>query len=234
MSSFRLVDLSSLLCISQVNGQRLVYKFVNLPHGYKPVKKLGSARIRQLATNHDDVKKRDSVANRDTAPPTMATKTSVIKSVSDVINTPTSREMSPSAREISPPAREISPSAREMSPSRKSPVSTMPLYEPISTIGEGYANTQPVYLQPMTSLSGTSKLCACHPYTFLQPIARALGTDAVTRQTFTVLQTPCCGKVALTPLSGHPVILGGAAGTIAAPSVVQVASPEGRAQIIEA
>ena len=212
-----------------------MYKFVNLPHGYKPVKKLGSARIRQLATNHDDVSKRDSVANRDVVPPTMATKTSVIKSVSDVINTPSSREMSPSAREISPPVREMSPSVRGMSPtSRKSPVSTMTLYEPISTIAEGYANSPPVYLQPITTLSGNSKLCACHPYTFLQPIARALGTDAVTRQTFTVLQTPCCGKVALTPLSGHPVILGGAAATIAAPSVVQVASPEGRAQIIEA
>ena len=211
-----------------MNGQRLVYKFVNLPHGYKPVKKLGSARLRQLGRHQDDVSKQGPVANGDASPPTMATKTSVIKSVSDVMNTSwenSPREMSPSAREMSPAIREMSPSVREMSPtSRNSPVSAVTLYEPMSS-------SSPVYFQPV---AGNSKLCACHPYTFLQPIARALGTDAVTRQTFTVLQTPCCGKVALTPMAGHPVFLGGATTTIAAPTVVQVASPEGRAQVIEA
>ena len=157
----------------------------------------------------------------------MATKTSVIKSVSDVINA--AWENSPIIRKMSPSAREMSPSAREMSPtSRNSPVLPVTLYEPMS------ASSPPVYLQPVTTLPGNSKLCACHPYTFLQPITRALGTDVVTRQTFTVLQTPCCGKVAFTPLSGHPVILGGATAAMAAPTIVQVASPEGRIQVIEA
>ena len=216
-----------------MNGQRLVYKFVNLPHGYKPVKKLGSARLRQLARHQDDVSKPGPVANGDAPPPTMATKTSVIKSVSDVINT--AWENSAGTREMSPSPREMSPHIREISPtSRDSPLSTVTLYEPMATVADGHATSSPVYLQPITTLPGNSKLCACHPYTFLQPITRALGTDAVTRQTFTVLQTPCCGKVALTPLSGHPVILGGATAALAAPTVVRVASPEGRAQVIEA
>ena len=204
-----------------MNGQRLVYKFVNLPHGYKPVKKLGSARIRQLASHHvDNGTKRELVANGDNPPPTMATKTSVIKSVSEVINTPVTREMSPSSRGVSPT-------------SRKSPISAVTLYPPMSTVAEAHVSSPQVYLQPITTLPGNSKLCACHPYTFLQPITRVLGTDAATRQTFTVLQTPCCGKVALTPMSGHPVILGGPTTGITAPSVIQV-SPESRAQIIEA
>lgn len=208
-----------------------MYKFVNLHHGYKPVKKLGAARLRQLANHRNNDSKQVPVANGDANPPTMATKTSVIKSVSDVIKT--SWENSPTNQEMLPLTREVSPCHREMSSNaRNSPVSAIALYEPMSTVAEGHVSSPPVYLQPVTTLPGSSKLCACYPYTFLQPITRALGADTVTRQTFTVLQTPCCGKVALTPLSGQPVIFSGE--SPAAPSSVQVTRPEGRAQVIEA
>ena len=215
--------LTFLLHPLQVNGQRLVYKFVNLPYGYKPVKKLGSARIRQLAGHTDSAEKqRQSIPGRERA---MVTKTSVIKSVSDILGT-------------------------SDGPARAPPTDSLSgtiAHEPITSTASqtelfqgNVAVSSQMYLQPATTLSGvpsfSSKMCSCHPYNLLQPVSPALATDAITRQSFTVLQTPCCGRISLAPLQPHSVIItpNGSPARLAASSVIQIATPENHAQIIEA
>lgn len=209
--------------LSQVNGQRLVYKFVNLPYGYKPAKKLSSARLRELASRTGTPEEQhQSIPNRE---PNMVTKTSVIKSVSDILGGP-SRATAPT-----PPTSSLS-DVKPRGPMTSMNAQTIPCQTNL------VASTHH-YLQPMTSLpsvaSFSSKLCGCHPYNILQPVSQALVTDAITRQSFTVLRTPCCGRMSLAPLQAHSVIItpNGSPARLAAPSVVHVSSPESHAQVIE-
>ena len=208
--------------LAQVNGQRLVYKFVNLPYGYKPVKKLSSARLRQLASRTGTPEEQhQSIANRE---PNMATKTSVIKSVSDILGPSHSTSTTPPASSLS--------DVKPRGPMTSVTAQSIPCQANLVASSHHY-------LQPITSLpsvaSFSSKLCGCHPYNILQPVSQALVTDAITRQSFTVLRTPCCGRISLAPLQAHSVIItpNGSPARLAAPSAVHIASPESHAQVIE-
>lgn len=213
--------------IKKVNGQRLVYKFVNLPYGYKPMKKLSSARLRELACHTDTKEAGQQHQSSPSRERNLVTKTSVIKSVSDILG----------------PSHAIS----SIPPSAGTSLSDVKPCEPITSTCQtiphpgNLATSSPhrYYLPMPPSLpnltSFTSKMCACHPYNILQPVSQALVTDAITRQSFTVLQTPCCGRMSFAPLQAHSVIItpNGSPARLAAPSVVHVTSPESHAQVIE-
>lgn len=207
-----------------MNGQRLVYKFVNLPRDYTPSKKLDATRLRQLANTCVDVSnKSDDV---ETAPPTMATKMSVIKSVSEVAKSPPVNSLTQEMFSFPPNTSETS---------RSTSSGTVALYEskPILSSHGDTVTTTPVYLQPITTLAGGSELCGCRSYTLLQPITHG---NSFSPQTLAVLQTPCCGKVSLAPLAAHQVLHIGRPATPTTDTGVFQVIPraESRTQTIEA
>ena len=176
-----------------MSGQRLVYKFVNLPFDHRSKK-----------TKHV---KEEPRTERKPSPEPIRTQ--------DENATPRHRERRPSVIKISgkvSPPREPSPipevKTEEIQPEehidveRLSPVVTS--YAPVERISSAPV-VVPVSLNTQTSLG--HKLYNYHQYPTMAYYARGVPLDLYRYHPYTVMQSPCCGRVNLASIRPRSVII---------------------------
>ena len=185
--------------ISQVSGQRLVYKFVNLPFD-----------SRNKKSKHT-VKEEPRNETRKSSPEPIRTQ--------DENATPRQRERRPSVIKISgkvSPPREPSPvpevKKEEIQPikeehidvERVSPPVTS--YAPVARISTAMTPVVPMNLN--TAQNGLAhKLYSYHQYPTMAYYARGVPLDFYRYHPYAVMQSPCCGRVNIAGIRPRSVIM---------------------------
>ncbi|XP_028407660.1 ETS-related transcription factor Elf-2-like [Dendronephthya gigantea] len=177
--------------IKKVSGQRLVYKFVNLPFDNRKKSK----HIKEELPNE----------KKSSPEPTHT---------QDDIETPRHRERRPSVIKMSgkiTPPREVSPvpevKKEEIQPIKEEHIDVERLSPPTTSYGPiERISTVPLSV-PITHNALTHKLYNYHQYPTMGYYARGIPLDLYRYHPYTVMQSPCCGRVNIASFRPRSVII---------------------------